>query len=510
MQKNEIPNSNFQILPKICLKSCFIGIICLLCIVISSEVQAQEQYENVSSVIHVQSNISDGKLSIAEIVKLAKEKGIKVVVITDCALRRWEYGLAPFERIIRRKHEEDSVISFGVRKYFKEISDIQSRNPEILVIPGMEVAPFYYWKGSYLNNTLTLYNWHEKFLVLGLNNINDYRYLPIVGNYSLIPRNFRNLLDFWPMGLVALGFFLKRFRRKKHFSFAGQVYSDLTSPFRGLGIFLIFLGIVLCLGIFRFPISPYNQYRGNQGIKPYQYLIDYVTKRNGLIFWLRPETNYSSQFLGARVITLSYKDDLRKSFNYTGFAGIYFDNYTATNPQDLWDRLLNDYCEGRRKTPVWIFGEVGWDGTKETWHIDGIETVLLLKDFNQQAVLEALRQGRMYAKLNRQKNDFSLDKFCVMDETKEKIAFMGEDLKISKAPQILIKASFAKELTAQTSIKLIRDGEVIKEFNPKTNKIAINFKDNGYTAYKKSFYRLQIYKDECLILTNPIIVSSKD
>ncbi len=464
-----------------------------------------ESYSNIPAVIHVQSNISDGRLSIDEIVDLARVKGIKVVVLTDTLLRRWEYGMWPLSRFLKRVFEEGSVIKFGVKRYLKEVREAQAKYPDMLVMAAVEVAPFYFWKGNYLDKSLTLYAWHKKFLVLGLKNVTDFRDMPIVGNYSLFPQALDHWLNFLPVGMVVLGFLLIKIKRKRRFTFGGQVYSNTGEPFKYPGYLLVILGVILLLGAFSFPLSAYDPYHGDKGIKPYQNLIDYVTKRNGLVFWTHPEANYSSNFAGARVITPPYKNDLQRSFNYTGFAGIYYDNSTATKAGDLWDRMLNEYCLGKRKKPVWIFGEVGWDGSKKDWVISGIETILLLKEFGENSVLDALSSGKMYAKLNLQENNFSLEKFCILSIDKR--AFMGDELETFQKPRILIKAGIPGYTNMETKIKLIRDGSVIKEFKAKGNKIALIFQDKGYSGEKKAFYRLEINNDACLILTNPIFVS---
>lgn len=469
-----------------------------------------QDFENIPAAIHVQSKVSDGKFFIEQIADLARKDGIRVVVITDTLLRRWEYTPWPFIRILKREYEEASVIRFGVHKYLQEISDVQKKFPDMLIIAGAEVAPFYFWKGSYLNKSLELRDWHKKILVLGLENAKDYRYLPVVASYWRLPQHLNDWLNFWPIGMISLGIVLTKIRRRKRFSFGEQLYSTPSEPFKKTGYFLIILGAVLLIRTFRFPLSEYDPYHGNQGIKPYQNLIDYVNRKNGLTFWTHPEASLSSSFAGARVITPAYKSDLIRSKYYTGFAGIYYDNTTATKPGDLWDRTLEEYCSGKRQRPVWIFGEVGWDGTKEQIPISGIETILLLKDFNQSAALTALHSGKMYAKLNIRKNSFSLDKFCILDERINIPAFMGDDLRIYIKPKIIIKASFKGQDQKETSFKLIKDGLVIKEFKAKAQRIAVAYKDNNYSAEKKSFYRLQIDNEDLLILTNPIFVSSKD
>ena len=53
------------------------------------------------------------------------------------------------------------------------------------------------------------------------------------------------------------------------------------------------------------------------------------------------------------VSTLPYPEVLHESKNYAGFAAIYGDHITVTDPGKHWDRVLMEYCEGKREKPVW-------------------------------------------------------------------------------------------------------------------------------------------------------------
>jgi hypothetical protein len=159
--------------------------------------------------IHISSVVSDGKYSIAEIVKTAKENKIKIVIVTDRDLMKWEYGLWPLRNIIKKTVEANSIFKYGIGRYLKDIENIQKANQDILLIAGLESAPFYYWQGSAFDNSLKMYNWHKHILVMGLDTAIDYKNLPSIGNPRALRTKFQ-LYKLWPIILLLAGFFVLR------------------------------------------------------------------------------------------------------------------------------------------------------------------------------------------------------------------------------------------------------------------------------------------------------------
>lgn len=468
-----------------------------------------QPYENIPAAVHLQSNLSDGKYSIEELAKLAQENSVKVLILSDTLLRRWEYGLWPWRNIIKKTFEEKSVIKIGVENYLSMVEQAQKNNPGVLIVAGVEVGPFYYWKGSLFNPSgLSVYNWHKKMLVVGLKKPEDYRFLPVVANYVHLPRGPKDAIRFWPVLLIALGFFLTRIKVRKNFSFGGKRFFGEVTPFVFLKYIVIALGLVFLIDNFTFSISPFNSYHGEKGARPFQYLIDYANKKDALVFWLHPESNYTREIMGIKILTYSYKNDLVSTRDYAGFSGLYYDNITVTQPGDIWDQILQQYCQNKRKTPVWIWGEVGFDGIMSK-DIDGIETVLLLPKISQEEVMRALKEGKMYAKLNRQKNDFALERFIVTDEHLDKIGFMGDEINIRGKPHIEIKLSNRLHPEEEITLKLIRGGKVIQEVTATGPQFTWNYLDEDCPLRQKTYYRLEMDSNSVRMLSNPVFVSSE-
>ena len=90
--------------------------------------------------------------------------------------------------------------------------------------------------------------------------------------------------------------------------------------------------------------------------------------------------------------------------------------------------------------------------------------MVLVNKKNNAAVLDAMRKGRMYAV--RQPNETSrlaLDEFTVGDGVSGLEATLGESLVAADFPEIrmVIRSTGGKESSAQ--LKVIRNGEVVKE-----------------------------------------------
>ncbi|MEK7845987.1 MAG: hypothetical protein AAB257_03385, partial [Nitrospinota bacterium] len=107
----------------------------------------QTSYIQVPAATDLRTRFSDGRHSVEELVKMAKERGIEILIINDHHVYSLEYGIWPFEKIIKKKVEDSSVLKNGIESYLEEVEMISNKYPEIIIIPGLESSPFYYWTG---------------------------------------------------------------------------------------------------------------------------------------------------------------------------------------------------------------------------------------------------------------------------------------------------------------------------------------------------------------------------
>jgi len=429
-----------------------------------------QEYKVVRGIIDIHSKISDGLYSQERVAESAREKGFKVVIFCESALRRWEYGLWPLRNIIKRTYQENSVLRFGPEEYIEKLAAIEKKFPNLKLIPGVETSPFFYWEGSPFSRHLALIDYYKQFLVLGLKP-KDYRNMPIVGNRQFFYLSKDTLFNLWPIILIIFGL---RFLRKK-----------------ALGIFFILVGFLFLMNNLPFSTSRFNVYQGYKGVKPYQDLIDYVNRRGGLIFLAHPEMLSQDAYFGIETYTAPHPEDLLLAHDYTGFGVT--NTFKITEPGDIWDQILLEYVDGKRKKPAWIIGALHYTGPGELR--GSPETLFFIKELNEKDILDALRQGRMYVRFDLEGEPVVLNEFSAKNADSGSI-------------RIIIKGT--QTPTAEPlKIELIRNGETFKKFKETGSEWAIIAEDNLPTGVSRAYYRLKISNPSSIIYTNPVFVEVK-
>src|SRR5439155_9916202 len=167
----------------LCLGGC-VALAGLLWIAVAEAVEPGQAWRPVTTVFHVHSDMSTGSDSIESLAAQARSYGIEAIILTDNFLLRFEYGLSPLTGLIRRTVTRPSIMSFGVDRYLEAIREASQRHPDVLLIPGVEVVPHYYWTGSLFSKDLTIHDLQKNILVVGLPSETDYKRLPVAGNYA--------------------------------------------------------------------------------------------------------------------------------------------------------------------------------------------------------------------------------------------------------------------------------------------------------------------------------------
>lgn len=470
----------------------------ILFLVSSSSCYAQEKFLPYPGVIHIHSNISEGIYSPAKLVSLTKDKGIKILIFSDSFLRRWEYGLPIFSNIFKVSIEGPSVVKYGIKRYLEEFKKLKNEFPDTLILEGVEVAPFYWWSGSFFKKNLLLNDGNRHLLVVGLKDYQDYARLPIVCNRYFLPQLKDTPYLCIAISMIILGIFLFKKRSQKKF----------------VGLTLSAMGILFLLHIFPFSASRYSPYNGQREFYPYQDLINYVRKKGGFIFWAHPEVTElvsQGQFLDINFYTPSYPEALILTSNYTGF-GVNMLPGTDHNlifAGDRWDNALISYCQGKRSQPVWAIGEADYRGTER--EMGAVQNIFFLSEFKVDALYEAMRRGRLYI---RYYANISLVDFHIEDsQNVGNFALMGDEIEVRGKPRLRINGSYSVSSFGDLRIEIIRDGKIIQEFSlSNENAFDLEFQDDSLkTEDKKTYYRLNFFADGRLVLvTNPIFVEIKN
>jgi hypothetical protein len=446
-------------------------------------------YQAVVGLIDLRSTFSDGSYTVEELVQLARSRGYKVIFINDHNRIALSYGIPPFRRILRYKKEYPSILTHGAEKFLAEIERVSKKYPDTIIIPGALTSPFYYWTGSWLAGNLTVHEYDRRILIINFNKPKDYEQIPSLGN-KLSFRYTRQLLP----GMLIFVFPLV----------VGLILLKRKGISRIIGIVLTLLSIFAIIDYNPFRSSLFSPYHGDPGVRPFQAVIDYVNEKGGLSFW-----NYPEQRSGVRkhgpiyVNTPPYPQVLYQTENYTGFSAIYGDNITVTRPGREWDRVLIEYCLGVRAKPPWgistaDFHEDGRLGLK----LGAFPTTFFVKEFSKEAVLEAMKRGRMYSSRGDGRVWPKLDYFNIIGGSTER-AFMGETLMSSHMPVIRFKVSNPTKKNSPITMALIRGGNLIETFTSEAP-MEVEYRDEEIPPYELTYYRLMDTKEQ--LVSNPIFI----
>ncbi len=454
------------------------------------------EYIQVQGLIDIRTDFSDGAHTLEYLIKLAKKRDIDVLFINDHDRKVLEYGIRPFQNILKKRVEEPSINKKGAENYLNMIEAASNKHPDMILIPGAESAPFYYWRGSYFKKNLTVCDWERHLLIIGLEEPKDYKELPILHNgYSTkYILSSISAVFFLFLGLLILGLVMIKWKGIIRYS----------------GIAISALALLLLINNHPFKSSPYSQYHGYQEISPYQLLIDYVNSRGGVVFWNHPETRSGKAKLGPIFRdTHSYPQVLIESANYTGFTSLYGDTTTITKPGNIWDKVLREYCSGQRANPVWgissaDFHKEGGAGEK----LGNFATIFLVKSKSEKEILNALKEGRIYAYRGYAGSPkLILEDFSISDSRTSQKAVMGEEILSEGSPSINIRISTSdQEERSSVTVRLIRSGDLLESFSGETP-LSINYKDDFFEPGKKIYYRLDAIDNRGRkLVSNPIFV----
>ncbi|MGE5280059.1 MAG: hypothetical protein ACM3L6_04870 [Deltaproteobacteria bacterium] len=479
--------------------------------------------------LQVSTTVSDGSFTMEEVFDTAHEAGLEALIIMDRDTMRWEYGLWPLQHLLKRSESEKSVSSYGYSNYLHDISFYSRKYPDLIIIPGVEAAPFYYWTGSLFSGSLRLNNWHRHILVAGLTDAEDLRHLPNVARPSTIARSWRwvDIFRLFPFVLLGAGAFLFYRREYDYADEKGVVCSRFSLRWRLTGIGAACLGLLFIINENPFLPQGYDQYSRTAGYRPYQDFIDYVRGEGGLTFWAHPEAANSGEHDGVRYETLAHPGAIMETKDYTGFCVFPEGLKIVGAPGGQWDRALMEYCRGERAAPVWAVSGMSFDtGSRQELlrRMEGTRTYVLGEALNWHDILDAMRGGRMYATAGGADDPLLLHEFSVMDSSTGQRVGPGSIAVISGSPIVAVTADrkgSQEEQAAQEpevprrpdtgpkdiKVSVIRNGEVVKE---EDHALPLGFFYVDPQPLKKaSFYRVVITRGPQTIVTNPIFAIPK-
>jgi hypothetical protein len=469
-----------------------IRIICIFIFTLIGYIQhaPASDYQMLPGLIDLRTTFSDGVYDVDGLVQLARQKGFQVIFINDHDMMVMEYGLWPLRNLIKRKEENNAILKMGADKYIQAIKRAAQAHPDTIIIPGSETAAFYYWTGNPLQGNLTAHDHEKRVLTVGMEHPSDYENLPIQHN-SHSTRAFRdNLPTVLSFSLAVL---------------AAVVMLWWPGLFRIIGAVVLVLSALIIMNGDFFRNSPFDAYHGNQGMAPYQLLINYVNARGGMTFWNYPETQSGVRKLGPiQVSTRPYPEVLLESKGYTGFSALYGDNIKMTEPGGVWDMALKEYCDGFRDRPAWSIATADFHGESGE-KLGNYQTVFYVREKKKAAVLEALRKGRMYAVQGNFPQVVRMDEFSISSADGTAKGFSGEEVALRGNPRIRVVLSSDRPFTGQAKVRLIRAGEVVKAVEGPLP-LQIDHEDSYYKPGERIYYRMDMH-GAGIIVSNPIFVN---
>ena len=453
-------------------------------------------YIQIDGVADIKTNFSEGCSSIQDLANQAERQKIDVVMFGDYARNSMEFGIKPFERIFKNIIHGPSVLDGGAGGYISEIKENDRQFERTLLIPGVETIPFYFWTGSNYDKNLTAHNWDKHLLVFGMDTAQDFEQLPLP-NSNFSKKYTHELLN----NFIIIGFIFM--------VTVGAVYKGY---YRKITVPLMLLFALMTLNNHPFQSSPFDPYHGDRGMEPYQNLIDFATSKGALVFWNHMETDSGISQKGATVLeTLPYPDDLLKTRNYTGFQAVGDKPIRQTEPGQQWDQVLMQYLNGNREHPVWGFG--GNDYFCEDQKGDrlgSVRTIFLVRERNNDTVLDAMKNGRMYAVRQADANRLSLDEFVVGDQKVGNQVTMGQELVATDFPAIKLKLRSVQGGNKTAQIQIIRNGSLVK-VETVSLPYELTWRDVGVDRKGPVYYRIkaQVSPEDHLV-SNPIFVKFAD
>ncbi|MDA1000288.1 MAG: PHP domain-containing protein [bacterium] len=456
-------------------------------------------------VIHVHTTYSTGELTAREIVQKAKEAGIQIVVFTDHDLVRVSWGLPPFRNLISRQVDaRPSVLQIGVEKYFNDIEELQRQNPNMVILPAIETAPFYYSTGNPILGELTIHDWRRHLLLLGLGRkaVQD---LPIPNN-GWSTRYFWNLLPGTILYLIPL-----------FFSLVLLLFRGIT---RWVGLVIFLVALIGALDAHPFKSSPFSPQAGPQGVRPYQEIINYTEEKGGFALWAHQGSLLTNQKVGPAIMkTAPHSEVLIKTTGYWGFDAIYEDRFKASHPGEEWDKILVGFLNGLRPRPIWGYGGLDFHSEQELGgrkRLGNITNVFLMEEISEDAFLRSLINGRFYTVRGYTDARLQLEEFRILSPDEKTSESLGGTVRFNGPPRVRFEINTQNGASVKVRARLIRMGAVVRIFEGMTP-LRVDFSDTDEIPQQRFYYRLDVKGMQQIkvidgehLLTNPVFVRRVD
>lgn len=476
----------------------------------SPTVSASEQREPLRVAIHIHSTASTGTLSLEALASRAEQQGLDAIVLSDNFSLEYEYGLQPLPGLLKKTVTFPSVLSYGIERYLDEIKAVQARHPQLVIVPGVEVAPYYYWTGALWRGDLTMHDAQRNLLVLGLATAEDYRVLPARGNPASFTVDGASLANAAPLLLIVPALLLWKPRRR-----TGEGGREPVSAMRRTGAaFCMVLAVATLVNAWPLRTPQFSSYDSQLGYRPYQALLDVANQRGAVVLWSMTEArDLQSHAFGplgtVTVRTDAHPEALALTSGYAGFGGLYQDTRTVTAAGGLWDQVIQAHRGKAQQAVPTMIGEIAFHGLADRGKdLDRVVTTVFAQERSVSGVLEAIRSGHAYAVAEGdQRVMLTLDEFSLGCDCDQVAVGIGERraLPFGSHAAATVRISARDGQPHPVTLRLIRSGEVIGMTKAETP-VHYQLEDAQAVSEGGAYYRVEVVGQSGELLTNPIYV----
>ena len=430
---------------------------------------AAQELTPLAAAVHLHSDLSTGAYTLEELSQMAERQGLGALLISENYLNRVDYGMPPFRALTRVSQESPSV-RWRLDEFRERVSRARAARPGVLIVPGVEIMPHYRWSGSPFALDLSISDTQKNVLAFGLTDPAILAAIPAIGNDVAGGYSVQSALEALPVILVIPGvllFFVKRPRRRRIGAAVMIVRERQWVP----ATILCALAVATLVRGWPFTETPYPAY-ADYGSAPYQAVIDYVEQHGGVAMWSFPEaSDRGTQSVGPVRVSWStepYADELLRTFRYTAFGALYEETTRVERPGGGWDRLLGQYAAGERSRPAWGLGESGYHDSNAGKQLGRVQTVFLVRERTEAGLLEALRAGRLYARLRTPKTALTLAEFGAQSGAATALA--GETLRAAPGATLTLTVVLEAGGDAATDLRvvLVKDGAIAEAWTGAT------------------------------------------
>ena len=417
---------------------------------------AAPELSEMTAVVHVHTSVADGASSPAEIARAARAAGVDALVVTDHFLMSVAYAPWPLGGALGVTLSRPSVVTYGIARYIRTLSDAERAVPGILVVPGLEVTPYARFRGSLLSGDLELDGWHRHLLVIGIEDPAALARLPVLGNRAGGVYGASSLLFLIPA--IGLAWSIRRIARPGH-SLAHVGACRFRRRRRPVpeallgGLCLVLLGAG-----FPFRVERYSPVGRDPGDAVFEEVIDRVRALGGITTWAHPEARAEIEgFHGVRIGTEPYPELVLRT-HADGFGALPEGVKALLPAGGIWDQALSASLHGPHPGRPFALAEV--DEHRSAAEIDYrlLQTVLLVRARTRAGFMEALAAGRLYGRWTPQGQEpLRLAEFQVEGPAGQALA--GQSIVAPGARRIrfVVAGGNGSPVTA----RLLRGGEVI-------------------------------------------------